>query len=147
MLAVAKDNVDLLRYLVSELLASRSKKLRALREFMPTAKSEDWELITAGQRVQVMKKDAEKGGVLQFGTEVVASGDGSIAGLLVASPGASTAVPIMLDVLERCFPDRYPGWLPELRRLIPTVGTTLNDKPEKAKQVMQDSAETLHLSL
>src|SRR6185312_16463565 len=103
------DNFDLIKYLVGELLANRAKKLQALREFMPTAKDEDWELITAGQRVQVMKKDAKKGGVLQFGTEVVAAEDGSIAGLLGASPGASTAVPIMLDVLQRCFPDEYPG--------------------------------------
>ena len=103
---------------------------------MPTAKAEDWELITAGQRVQVMKKDAKKGGVLQFGTEVVAAADGSIAGLLGASPGASTAVPIMLDLLKRCFPDRFAGWLPTLKELIPTVGTTLNDRPEEAERVL-----------
>jgi malate dehydrogenase (quinone) len=117
-----------------------------LQEFMPTAKSEDWELITAGQRVQVMKKDDKKGGVLQFGTEVIASADGSIAGLLGASPGASTAVPIMLDVLKRCFPDRYDGWVPALTALIPTMGTTLNDHPAQAEKVMRSTAETLHLA-
>jgi malate dehydrogenase (quinone) len=145
MLAVARDNVDLIKYLVGELLANREKKMRALREFMPTAKSEDWELITAGQRVQVMKKDQKKGGVLQFGTEVVAAEDGSIAGLLGASPGASTAVPIMVDLLKRCFPDRFPEWLPTLKELIPTVGTTLNDKPEEAERVLATTAETLQL--
>lgn len=145
MLAVARDNLDLMKYLAGELLASRGKKLEALREFMPTAKSEDWELITAGQRVQVMKKDAKKGGVLQFGTEVVAAGDGSIAGLLGASPGASTAVPIMVDLLKRCFPDRYDGWLPTIQRLIPTVGTTLNDRPEEAARVLAKTAATLNL--
>jgi malate dehydrogenase (quinone) len=113
---------------------------------MPDAKSEDWELITAGQRVQVMKKDPKKGGVLQFGTEVVASADGSIAGLLGASPGASTAVPIMLDVLERCFPDQYPSWKPELQRLIPTIGTKLNGDPERAKEVMARTADVLGLT-
>ena len=71
---------------------------------MPTAQDDDWELLQAGQRAQVMK-----GGKLQFGTEVVAAADGSIAGLLGASPGASTAVPIMLDVLQRCFPEQYGG--------------------------------------
>jgi malate dehydrogenase (quinone) len=145
MLAVARDNVDLIKYLVGELLANREKKMRALREFMPTARSEDWELITAGQRVQVMKKDQKKGGVLQFGTEVVAAEDGSIAGLLGASPGASTAVPIMVDLLKRCFPDRFPEWLPTLKELIPTVGTTLNDKPEEAERVLATTAETLQL--
>jgi malate dehydrogenase (quinone) len=146
MLAVAKDNFDLITYLGGELMANRAKKLQALREFMPTAKDEDWELITAGQRVQVMKKDAKKGGVLQFGTEVIASADGSIAGLLGASPGASTAVPIMLDVLERCFPDRYEGWLPTLKDLIPTVGSTLNDHPAEAKRVLASTAEVLELA-
>jgi malate dehydrogenase (quinone) len=127
-------------------LANREKKLRALQEFMPTAKSEDWELITAGQRVQVMKKDPKKGGVLQFGTEVIASADGSIAGLLGASPGASTAVPIMVDLLKRCFPDRYEGWLPTLKQLIPTVGTTLNDRPEEAERVLAETAAVLDLA-
>jgi malate dehydrogenase (quinone) len=145
MLAVARDNFDLVKYLVGELLASRAKKLAALRVFIPTVKDADWEIITAGQRVQVMKKDAKRGGILQFGTEVVTSQDGTIAGLLGASPGASTAVPIMLDLLSRCFPDRYPGWEPELRRLIPTLGTSLNDSPAKAKKVMAASAKVLNL--
>lgn len=146
MLAVARDNFDLIKYLVGELLANRAKKLKALQEFMPTAKSEDWELITAGQRVQVMKKDKKKGGVLQFGTEVVAAEDGSIAGLLGASPGASTAVPIMVDLLKRCFPDRYDGWLPTIQKLIPTVGTTLNDRPREAARVLSETAATLNLA-
>jgi malate dehydrogenase (quinone) len=146
MLAVARDNLDLIKYLVGELLANRAKKLKALQEFMPTAVSEDWELITAGQRVQVMKKDAKKGGVLQFGTEVIAAEDGSIAGLLGASPGASTAVPIMVDLLKRCFPDRYDGWLPTIQALIPTVGTTLNDRPEEAARVLSETAATLNLT-
>ena len=81
---------------------------------MPTAKDEDWELIQAGQRAQVMKKDPKKGGVLQFGTEVVTAKDGSIAGLLGASPGASTAVSIMLGLLKTCFPDRIADWEPTL---------------------------------
>ncbi|MFF1633433.1 malate:quinone oxidoreductase [Leifsonia sp. NPDC058248] len=146
MLAVAKDNFDLIKYLVGELLAGRATKLKALQEFMPTAKSEDWELITAGQRVQVMKKDDKRGGVLQFGTEVISSADGSIAGLLGASPGASTAVPIMLDVLKRCFPEQYEGWVPTLTKLIPTMGRTLNDRPAEAEKVMAATAKTLQLT-
>ena len=145
MLAVARDNLDLMKYLIGELLASRAKKVQALQEFMPTANGEDWELITAGQRVQVMKKDAKRGGVLQFGTEVVAASDGSIAGLLGASPGASTAVPIMLDLLKQCFPGEWDAWEPKLRKLIPTMGTTLNDRPEKAAEVMAETSKVLGL--
>ena len=79
-----------------------------LREFAPSAVDSDWELDVAGQRVQVIRRKGA-GGVLEFGTTVLAAADGSIAGLLGASPGASTAVPAMLDVMERCFADRYPG--------------------------------------
>lgn len=146
MLAVARDNLDLMKYLVTELLASRAKKVKALREFIPTVNGDDWELITAGQRVQVMKADAKRGGVLQFGTEVVTGKDGTIAGLLGASPGASTAVPIMLGLLEKCFPGEFASWRPRLQELIPTFGTTLNDAPEKAQQVMAATAETLGLT-
>jgi len=145
MLAVARDNLDLMKYLLGEVVAGRGKKMKALREFLPTARSEDWYLITAGQRVQVMKKDEKKGGVLQFGTEVITGGEGTIAGLLGASPGASTAVPIMLDVLKRCFPDELKGWEPRLRSLIPSYGSTLNDAPEAAERTVAATAETLAL--
>ncbi|WP_188744311.1 malate:quinone oxidoreductase [Agromyces bauzanensis] len=146
MLQVALKNFDLVKYLASELLASRAKKLAALREFMPTAKDRDWELITAGQRVQVMKRDPQKGGVLQFGTELITGADGTIAGLLGASPGASTAVPIMLDVLARCFPDRFAGWEPKLREMIPSYGTTLSADPEVAAASLAETAKVLELS-
>src|SRR5690606_20309084 len=107
MLRVAFANPDLITYLLGELVKTHAKKVDGLRVFVPDAKDEDWTLIQAGQRAQVMKKDPEKGGVLQFGTEVISSQDGSIAGLLGASPGASTAVPIMLGLLKRCFPEQY----------------------------------------
>jgi malate dehydrogenase (quinone) len=145
MLAVAKDNPSLITYLVGELLASKTKKFRALREFMPTAKPEDWYRITAGQRVQVIKKDPKKGGVLQFGTEVVAAADGSIAGLLGASPGASTAVPIMLDVLEHCFPDRMTEWTPRIKAMIPSYGWQLAPEPKLAKKTLTATAKALKL--
>ena len=146
MLAVARDNVGLIRYLVSQVLASKSDKFESLREFMPTADAKDWYQITAGQRVQVMKKDADKGGVLQFGTEVVASDDGTIAGLLGASPGASTAVPIMLDVLQRCFPDRIEGWKKPLTGMIPSYGSPLSEAPKRAAEVMAKTAQVLQIS-
>ncbi|MCS4276281.1 malate dehydrogenase (quinone) [Mycetocola sp. BIGb0189] len=147
MLAVAKDNPSLISYLLKELTASRAKKLAALREFMPTAEAKDWHLIVAGQRAQVIKKDPKKGGILQFGTELIAAGDGSIAGLLGASPGASTAVPIMIDLLKRCFPNEYSGWERELTRMIPTLGTNLNDDPDRARAVLAETAEVLQIEL
>lgn len=146
MLAVAKNNLSLMKYLLGQVLASRAAKLDALREFMPTAQAKDWELITAGQRVQVMKKDAAAGGVLQFGTEVITSADGSIAGLLGASPGASTAVPIMVDLLRRCFPGEYSRWESHLREMIPSLGTRLSDDPAAAAASLAATAATLHLT-
>lgn len=145
MLQVGARNLDLVKYLVGEVLASRDKKIRALQEFMPSAKAADWELITAGQRVQVMKRDPEKGGVLQFGTEVIAAEDGSIAGLLGASPGASTAAPIMLEVLQRCFPNNWAAWQPKLHELIPSLGTTLSADPEQAAASLAHTASVLDL--
>ncbi|MGK9222100.1 MULTISPECIES: malate dehydrogenase (quinone) [unclassified Microbacterium] len=141
MLKVGATNLDLVKYLVTELLKSRAKKIEALRVFVPTADGADWELIQAGQRAQVMK-----GGKLQFGTEVVSAADGSIAGLLGASPGASTGATIMLDVLSSCFPDRIEGWTPALRELIPTYGETLNGDAAKARAEMRRTAEALHIA-
>jgi malate dehydrogenase (quinone) len=146
MLKVAVDNPGLIKYLVGELLKNHAKKVDSLRIFMPTAKDEDWTLIQAGQRAQVMKKDPEKGGILQFGTEVVAAKDGTIAGLLGASPGASTAASIMLGLLTRCFPDRIAGWEPGLRALIPEYGVTLNDDPALAEETLAETRKALALT-
>ncbi|WP_166980677.1 malate:quinone oxidoreductase [Paramicrobacterium fandaimingii] len=145
MLAVAKDNPGLIKYLLSELMARKSKRFESLKEFVPTAKQKDWYLITAGQRAQVMKKDEKKGGVLQFGTEVISSADGSISGLLGASPGASTAVPIMLNILKRCFPAKAGEWEPKLREMIPSVGSTLNDDALRVDEVLSETSEALNI--
>jgi malate dehydrogenase (quinone) len=146
MVSVGVRNLDLVKYLVGELVASPSKKLAALREFMPTAEAKDWYLITAGQRVQVMKQDPIKGGVLQFGTEVVSSADGSIAGLLGASPGASVSVSIMLDVLKKCFPENMASWEPAIEKMIPSYGTLLSPRPAAAKKSLAATAKVLQLN-
>ncbi|MFV0375126.1 malate:quinone oxidoreductase [Microbacterium sp.] len=147
MLKVAVDNPGLITYLVGELMKNHRKKVDSLRVFMPTAKDADWELIQAGQRAQVMKKDPDKGGVLQFGTEVVTSADGSIAGLLGASPGASTAASIMLTLLGTCFADRMSEWEPRLRELIPSFGDTLNDRPVEAAASVAATATALDINV
>src|SRR5439155_26460256 len=119
LLGVARTERALARYLINELMQSGAHRHRTLQHFVPTAEEHDWEMITAGQRVQVIKRDPATGrGVLQFGTELVVGGDGTIAGLLGASPGASTAVSAMLTVLERCFPNRIPAWRPALQEAI-----------------------------
>lgn len=145
MLNVAKDNLSLVSYLVKEVAKTQSKKVDSLREFFPLAEGGDWELITAGQRVQVMKKDPKKGGVLQFGTEVVTSADGSIGGLLGASPGASTAAPIMVNLLGRCFPAKMASWTPKLQEMIPSLGHQLNADPKLLDEVTQATDSTLQL--
>ncbi|HEY9498553.1 MAG TPA: malate:quinone oxidoreductase [Terrimesophilobacter sp.] len=146
MLAAFKDNLDLSWYLITQLLASKRTKFAALREFMPDAQPSDWYQITAGQRVQVIKKDAKKGGILQFGTELVTGAGGSIAGLLGASPGASTAVPIMLGLLETCFPDRLAGWAPAIRKMVPSYGKTLSDSPALAEKTLGKTAKILAIA-
>ncbi|MEQ1736691.1 MAG: malate:quinone oxidoreductase [Rhodoglobus sp.] len=143
MLAAGLSNLSLVKYLIGQLAASQKTKFAELRQFYPKAKPEDWYLITAGQRVQVIKKDKRKLGVLQFGTEVVAAADGSIAGLLGASPGASTAVPIMLGLIEKCFPDRIDGWKPQLTAMIPSYGTQLSDDPKRAAKTLAATAKAL----
>ena len=146
MLQVGLRNFGLVKYLASEVLASRSAKLDALREFYPAAAGDDWYQLTAGQRVQIIKNVPGKGGTLQFGTEVVASADGSIAGLLGASPGASTAPSIMIDLIERCFPDRLEAWRPGLTRMIPSYGRMISDDPVLTADVLESTAATLAIA-
>ena len=145
MLAVAKDNMDLTAYLIKEVAKRHGDKVEALREYYPEAKDGDWELITAGQRVQIIKKDPKKGGVLQFGTEVIAGRDGTIGALLGASPGASTAVPIMIELLQKSFPKNFKGWQSKLKDMMPGYGVKLNDNPELAAKLEAETAKTLQL--
>ena len=145
LLACGAKNMDLTTYLVSQLLLSKEKRVEELRQFIPTAKSEDWDTIVAGQRVQVIKDTDAGKGTLQFGTEVITSQDGSIAALLGASPGASTAVSVMLKVINQCFPGEMKAWEPKLKEMIPAYGKKLVDNPELIKEVHASTAETLGL--
>ncbi|HEV2073579.1 MAG TPA: malate dehydrogenase (quinone), partial [Thermomicrobiales bacterium] len=145
LLTVAKDELPLTLYLIRQALQSNVGKIETLRNFVPTAQEDDWELVAAGQRVQTMKSTRGKRGVLEFGTEVVSTRDGSLAGLLGASPGASTAVSIMLDVMERCFSAEYPGWQGRLRELIPSVGTAIAENPALLEEIQASTDRTLQL--
>ena len=145
MIGVGLTELPLLRYLIGELLMSEEDRVDTLRQFAPTALSQDWDIDIAGQRVQVIRRDAKKLGVLEFGTTVLAAADGSIAGLLGASPGASTAVPAMLDVMERCFSDRYQAWLPKLKEMVPSLGVKLSGEPALFDEVWSHGTKVLGL--
>lgn len=147
MISAGLDNLPLTKYLINQVRQSPEDRMEALREYLPTAKMEDWELETAGQRVQVIKKDEEHGGILEFGTEVVTAADGSIAALLGASPGASTAVSIMITLMERCFGEQVksPEWQAKLKQMIPSYGQLLSNNAEMTKAIRSNTTETLNL--
>ena len=147
LLAAGVKEMGLTKYLVQQLMLSKEQRIEELRAFIPNAKSEDWETVVAGQRVQVIK-DTEAGGkgTLQFGTEVVSAADGSVAALLGASPGASTAVHVMIQVINKCFPEHVKEWEPKLKEMIPSYGKSLMENPELLKEVHSSTADTLHLN-
>jgi malate dehydrogenase (quinone) len=140
MLGVGISQRKLVNYLIGQLQVSPPDRIEALRRFVPRAVDSDWEQVAAGQRVQVIRR-----GALDFDTIVLSAADGSIAGLLGASPGASTAVSAMLDVLQRCFADRYRSWLPVLKEMVPSLGTTLAREPELFEEVWSWGTKVLEL--
>lgn len=148
MLAAGKDNLPLTKYLIQQVRQSPEDRLEALRDFLPDARMEDWELEVAGQRVQVIKKDEEHGGILQFGTEMVSSADGSMAALLGASPGASTAVSIMVELITKCFPENVKSaqWQNKLKQIIPSYGQNLDKDAALCEKVRNWSGEVLALN-
>jgi malate dehydrogenase (quinone) len=146
-LAVARDNWPLTRYLIGQVLQSKGRRFATLRDYFPRARPEDWRLEVAGQRVQIIKPDAKRGGILQFGTEIVSSGDHSLVTLLGASPGASTAAWIATRVLETCFATRMTEreWLPRLREIVPAYGLPLADHDVLSRRIRAETAEILRL--
>nr|WP_315596891.1 malate dehydrogenase (quinone) [uncultured Cupriavidus sp.] len=148
-LQVGAHEFALVKYLAQQLALSREEKMAALRHYMPEAKDEDWRLWEAGQRVQIIKNDPEKGGVLKLGTEVVVSGDRSVSALLGASPGGSTSPAIMLSLLERVFPEQMktPAWQQKIREIVPSYGKKLNENPQLLATEWATTAETLQLAI
>jgi malate dehydrogenase (quinone) len=147
MIAAGLDNIPLTRYLIDQVKQSPEERLEALQKFIPNAQMQDWQLEVAGQRVQVIKKDKKNVGVLEFGTEVIHSADGTIAALLGASPGASTAVSIMLSLIEKCFPmqAKSPGWRNKLKLMIPSYGESLAQDASLLQRVRSMTSEILGL--
>ncbi len=147
LLAVARDNFDLTKYLIGQVLQTAHHRFEALQEYYPRARQGEWELEVAGQRVQIIKPDPQRGGFLEFGTELVPAADHSLIALLGASPGASTAVFIALGVLERCFKNELTpnGWLPKLKEIIPSYGESLIEDADLCRRVRAETAAVLHL--
>lgn len=146
MLSAGLKEMGLTKYLVEQVLLSDEKRLEELKEFIPTAKLEDWDIVIAGQRVQVIKDTKEGGkGTLQFGTELVTSEDGSISALLGASPGASTAVHVMLQLLEKCFPNEFVNWEDKIKQMIPSFRTNLSDNPDLFNEINTSTSKALGL--
>jgi malate dehydrogenase (quinone) len=147
MLAAGIHNIPLTKYLIDQVRQSPEDRLEALKDYLPEARLEDWELEKAGQRVQVIKKDEKEGGVLEFGTEMVTAADGSLAALLGASPGASTSVSIMLDLIYKCFPQaKSAEWQEGFRKMIPSFGKSLAADEELAIKTRAWTTEVLQLN-
>lgn len=147
MLSVAKNEFGLIKYLIGQVMQSKKDRFKFLNIYFPGAKQEDWELYTAGQRVQIMKKDKEKGGILKLGTEIIHSEDGSLAALLGASPGASTSVSIMLEVLNKCFSNEMNSddWKKKIKEMIPSYGESLINDPDLCRKTRKATAKELGL--
>ena len=146
MIAVGVENLDLVQYLVQQAMLTDSDRQAELLKYYPSAKPDSWKLITAGQRVQIIKKDPEKGSVLQFGTEIVADKDHTIAALLGASPGASTSPSIMLGLLPKAFPKQMAqGWEARIKEIVPSYGQQINSSAALTNQIRRATSETLQL--
>ena len=147
MVSAGLDNISLTKYLIDQVMQSPEDRLETLRLYLPDARLEDWKLEDAGKRVQIIKEDPEEGGVLEFGTEVVSSADGSLAALLGASPGASTSVSIMLDLFRQCFTEQLQSeeWQQKLKEMIPTYGQSIAENEELCLATRKHTAETLNL--
>ena len=148
MLSVGRHNTDLTKYLLGEVFQTQKQRMQALHEFLPEALAKDWHLASAGQRVQIIKKCDKNWGKLEFGTEIVASADGSLATLLGASPGASISVQAMIHVIERCFGAQIKSsdWQKKMRELVPNYGESLIDNKDLLLQVRQRTLKTLKLN-
>lgn len=147
MLFAGVKNLPLVKYSIRQMMLTKSRQMEELRKFVPNAKDEDWDIVVAGKRVQVIKESEQFGkGSIQFGTELVHSHDRTLAALLGESPGASTSVEIMLDVLEKCFPHRYESWKQQINKMIPLFGKNIQKNPKLLRNIQASNNQTLFIT-
>ena len=146
MLAAAVKNLPLIKYSFDQIIMTKEGCMNHLRTFYPEARDEDWELYTAGKRVQVIKDTEKEGkGFIQFGTEVVNSEDHSVIALLGESPGASTSVSVALEVLEKNFPEQIGQWNAKIKEMIPSYGQSLIEDVELMRKIRRQTSKDLEL--
>jgi len=147
MINVGIRNFDLIKYLIKEISQTHDSRMKALREYYPDAHDTDWAFATAGQRVQIIKKCPETGGKLEFGTEVIHTSDRTLAALLGASPGASILVPVILEIIEKCFSDQLATeeWQKKIRKIIPSYGISIVSHEDLFMSIREDTLTTLKL--
>ena len=147
MLQAGWKNLGLTKYLVKQVFQSMDDRFELLQKYLPEAVKDDWELVIAGQRVQIIKDDDKEGGVLQFGTEIVTDKELTLTALLGASPGASTSVSIMLDVIQKCFPEQINSkdWHAKIKKMIPSYGESLIDNGQLLRTVRNRTTQILKL--
>ena len=139
LMGAAVNQMVLTKYLINQVLLSHSQRVKEIRDFVPTTKDSDWFAVRAGQRVQIIKNTEKMWGDLVFGTEVISASDGSLASLLGASPGASVAVDVMLELMKKCFPQNFKSWEPKIKEMIPSFGQKLEKNPELLKQTYEET--------
>ena len=145
LLHVFIQNLNLLGYLIKQSSSSYKDKMNALREFYPLADEKDWKLASAGKRVQIIKPFKKIGGKLEFGTEIVWSDDHTLAALMGASPGASTSVYSMLNVIEKSFKERVTSvvWKNKIEKMVPSYNQDLSKRPSLFNKTRLSTYKTL----
>lgn len=148
LLSAGAKNLPLTKYLIEQVFLSDEERFGELKNFYPNANPNDWELVQAGQRVQVIKKNASGKGELKFGTEVVSEQHGTLSALLGASPGASTSVSIMLQLMEKCFPENFSSekWQNKIKEMIPSFGNKLNENQPLLQEIRSYTSSKLNLN-
>jgi malate dehydrogenase (quinone) len=139
LMGAAVNQMVLTKYLINQVMMSHSQRVAEIRDFVPTTKDSDWFAVKAGQRVQIIKNTEKMLGDLVFGTEVIAAADGSLASLLGASPGASVAVDVMIELMQKCWPSKFKSWEPKIKEMIPSFGEKLEKNPELLKKTYEDT--------
>ena len=143
MIRVFSKNISLLLYLIKQSLQSSKNRMAELKYFYPDALDEDWSLMDAGKRVQIMKGCPKEGAKLEFGTEIIFTKNKTLAALIGASPGASVSAHSMLNVMTTMFNLANDKTIKEM---VPGYGISLNKNPKILSQIRKKIYSQLGLN-